>query len=159
MVIFFLSSFENFFTRFSQLYLLQLQVPIFIFLSAIYFLSNVFLFPFFIFSPCLLRLVFYSFSFCSLSLFLLSSLVALHFLHSSFIASFLSSFFPHLINFLLLPLFYFFPLSLSTLLRYPPPRSASSLLNTVLHPSLIRSETPSSRIAAASSAHHSHDIT
>lgn len=51
------------------------------------------------------------------------------------------------------------PLLLSVLLRYSPLRSTSSLLNTTLHPSPIRSETPSSRIAAASSAYRSYDIT
>lgn len=114
------------FSLFSTLLVIT-PLPIFIFLSAIYFLYSIFLFPFFIFSlpfsSC-----FYFFFLPILPLFLLSSLVASHFLHSSFIASFLSSFFLHLINFLLLILFSFFLLSPSTLLRYPPLRS------TVLSP-------------------------
>lgn len=115
-----------------------LSIPIFSFcllhLVSIFFCSSLF----FIFTCCI---VFSSF-FCTLLLlhfFLRFSSISLIFFYCSSSPS--------------------FPLLLSVLLRYSPPRSTSSLLNTVLHPSPIRSETPSSRIAAASSAYRSHDIT
>lgn len=123
--------------------------------SSYYLLPYISVSFFLFFSSCLLHLVSF-----------LVSLVALCFLHSFvhfyyfyFLLRFSSSSLIFFCCLSSLPLSLSFSSLLSVLLQYSPVRSTSTLLNIVLHPSPIRSETPSSRIAAASSAYRSHDIT